>query len=209
MTAQAVYGRRVKMTDKWDYCHPCFHVLCEGVRPAARPQTFSSVPVLMSSHFDNPIVHVITDFLLGIGLPVEASRFPETTVLPGIKVQRGRLLFDETRLLYPGDLLHEAGHLAVMPAHQRPHLSGDLGSSPAEEMMAIAWSWAALTHLGIAPEVVFHETGYRGGSRAIIENFSKGRYVGVPMLQWVGLTSCNRKAQGTPQYPRMLRWLRD
>jgi hypothetical protein len=154
----------------------------------------------MSSGFNSSIVQLITDFLLGIGLSVESSDFDEVTVVPGIKIDLGRLLVNESRLLYPGDLLHEAGHLAVKSANQRPYVSGDADSSPAEEMMAIAWSWAALKHLHLEPEVVFHEAGYRGGSRAIIENFSEGRYVGVPMLQWLGFTS---------HYPQMLKWLRD
>ena len=68
-------------------------------------------------------------------------------------------------------------------------------------MAAIAWSYAAALHLNLAPEVVFHAAGYRGGSRSMIENFSAGRYIGVPFLKWIGLTGDN--------YPAMTRWLRD
>ena len=54
-------------------------------------------------------------------------------------------------------------------------------------MAAIAWSWAALVHLRLDPAVVFHQEGYRGGSQSLIENFSMGRFVGVPMLRWMGM----------------------
>jgi hypothetical protein len=146
------------------------------------------------------LIQLITDFIQEIGLSIEWSEFDDTTVVPGIKIDSGRLLVNEARLLYPGDLLHEAGHLAVLTADQRRGQSGDLGFGPAEEMMAIAWSWAALKHLQLEPEVVFHEAGYRGGSQSIIENFSGGYYIGVPTLEWLGLTR---------EYPRMLKWLRD
>jgi hypothetical protein len=79
------------------------------------------------------------------------------------------------------------------------------------EMAAIAWSWAAALHLGIAPSTLFHPDGYKGGSAALIENFSAGRYIGVPMLEWLGLTVGDQRAQaeGIAPYPAMVRWLRE
>jgi hypothetical protein len=77
-------------------------------------------------------------------------------------------------------------------------------------MMAIAWSYAALRHLQLAPEVVFHPDGYRGGSQSLIENFGQGRYFGVPMLQWLGMTADEKQAEklGIAPYPHMTNWLR-
>jgi hypothetical protein len=151
--------------------------------------------------FLNPVTNQIASFLNQIGLPVCAGEIPDRTILPGIHVANGGLIVDEARLAYPGDLLHEAGHLAVAPAARRNSLEGDTGESGGEEMAAIAWSYAAAVHLGLSPNVVFHAAGYRGGSRAIIENFSAGRYIGVPFLKWIGLTG--------EAYPQMIRWLRD
>lgn len=151
--------------------------------------------------FLNPIADLIADFLIEIGLQVRAGAVPDLTFLPGIHVANGVLIVDEARLTYPGDLLHEAGHLAVTPATQRNSVDGDTGENGGEEMAAIAWSYAASVHLGLVPEVVFHAAGYRGGSRSLIENFSAGRYIGVPFLKWIGLTGDN--------YPAMARWLRD
>jgi hypothetical protein len=77
-------------------------------------------------------------------------------------------------------------------------------------MAAIAWSYAAALHLGIDPAVVFHDAGYRGGASAILENFTAGRYVGVPLLQWWGMAEGDGDARrrGSQPFPRMQRWLR-
>jgi len=60
----------------------------------------------------HPIAKRICTFLVSIGLPVRTGAVPGPSFLPGIAIEHGVLVFDEDRLLYPGDLLHEAGHLA-------------------------------------------------------------------------------------------------
>ena len=167
--------------------------------------------VMPEPGFKNEIAAKIVMFLTEIGITVEPSAFQEKTVLAGIQLVRGIILVDEARLLHPGDLLHEAGHIAVTPAAQRPELGGDVGQGPAEEMAAIAWSYAAAIHLGLEPAVVFHADGYRGGSEAILENFKEGRYIGVPILQWLGMAFDEKNARelGAAAYPAMVKWLRD
>jgi hypothetical protein len=140
----------------------------------------------------------IVGFLREIGLVVRVAEIEGPTVLPGIKVVEGGLVVDPARLKYPGDLLHEAGHLAVMPAARRAQANDDTGSDGGEEMAAIAWSYAAAVRLELDARVVFHEAGYRGGSDSMVENFAAGRYIGVPILVWLGMTE---------RYPEMLRWL--
>jgi hypothetical protein len=159
----------------------------------------------------DPVVGRIVAFLGAIGLPVRFGEIREATVVPGILIDRGVIVVDESRLKYPGDLLHEAGHLAVMPADRRRQAHNDAGNEPAEEISAIGWSYAAALHIGLDPAVVFHEAGYRGGSRSLLENFAEGRYIGVPMLQWLGLTYDQRTsaANGHRPYPEMERWVND
>lgn len=151
--------------------------------------------------FLNPLTQQIAAFLQDVGLPVQVGPIPDSSFLPGIHIDQGELVVDEARLCYPGDLLHEAGHLAVMTAERRVSRNGFVDDGGGEEMAAIAWSWAALLKMGLPPEVVFHEAGYKGGSRSIIENFGSGHYFGVPLLQWMGLTDAG--------YPEMIRWLRE
>ncbi len=147
-------------------------------------------------------------FLAEIGLVVRERPLPAATFLPGILIERGTLVIDRDRLAYPGDLLHEAGHLAVVPPAERATLHDNLQTGPGEEMAAIAWSYAAALHLGIDPAVVFHSAGYKGGAQSLIENFGAGRYFGVPLLQWYGLTRERDDGSGAAVYPKMDGWLR-
>ena len=161
--------------------------------------------------FQDPLVGRITGFLLSIGVPVVRAATLERTFLPGIEVRSGVIIIDEIKLLYPGDLLHEAGHLAMLAPSQRTRAQAHLGDDGGFEMAAIAWSYAAAVYLGLPPAVVFHDAGYRGGSGSLLENFAAGRYVGVPMLEWAGLTlgETRAKALGIEPYPAMLRWVRE
>jgi len=61
----------------------------------------------------------------------------------------GVLSIDEMRLLYPGDILHEAGHIAVTSPDVRG--GSTFSSTPGEEMAAIAWSYAAALALECRP----------------------------------------------------------
>ena len=110
----------------------------------------------------------ICAFINEAGIDCREGAIPEQTFLPGIDIQKGNIIFDPERLAHPGDLLHEAGHMAVLRPKHRPlagnseNISGDI-TPAAAEMAAIAWSWAACRHLQLAPEVLFHEAGYKGG----------------------------------------------
>ena len=160
---------------------------------------------------DDPTTARIVAFLEGIGIAVERAELAGKTFMPGIGLDRGRLLVDESRLAYPGDLLHEAGHIAMMTPARRAGRVGDASKNMGEEIGAILWSWAALTHLCLPPALVFHPNGYRGASDWFIAMFSSGTYTGLPLLQWIGLTLDERNAaeRGVAPFPHMLRWLRE
>ncbi|MES2205495.1 MAG: hypothetical protein V4525_01710 [Pseudomonadota bacterium] len=153
----------------------------------------------------------IIGFILDIGLSIKKAEFHHKSFLPGITVEEGVIVINERALLYPGDLLHEAGHLAVIAPERRTHTQDNVGNQAAEEMMAIAWSYAASVHLKLDPSVVFHEDGYRGDSASLIEAFTSGRTFGVPMLQWIGLTAEEKRAKeiGVEPYPAMIKWVLD
>jgi len=164
----------------------------------------------ITAEFKHPITARIAGFLRCIGLRVRAGGVPEQTILPGIQIEDGCLVIDEGRLLYPGDLLHEAGHLAVLTSEQRAGQGPNAGDDLGNEIGAMCWSYAAAIHLQLDPAVVFHAHGYRGASESYLENFRAGRYPGVPLLQWMGMTADekNAPALGVAAYPHMLRWLR-
>lgn len=163
-------------------------------------------------HFSNELTRQIVRFLTGIGIEVVSARLVEQTFLPGISVQEGKLLVDESKLLYPGDLLHEAGHLAVVPAETRTQLSGEVVvpgfNMDLVEAQAIAWSYAASLHLGLDAKVVFHESGYRGQASGLLRNFELGVCPGAAGLEQMGMTRVGASGEGD-KYPRMTKWLRD
>ncbi|HXZ28253.1 MAG TPA: hypothetical protein VEG08_09690 [Terriglobales bacterium] len=161
--------------------------------------------------FRDPITARLAGFLTSIGLEVEPAQLPSTTFLPGLMIRAGKLLVDESRLSYPGDLLHEAGHLALLPRARRAHCDDNAGADGGMEMAAIAWSYAAILHLEMDPAIVFHPAGYKGGAQAILDNFAQRRYVGVPVLEWLEMTADGKRAAAlaVPPFPHMLKWVND
>jgi hypothetical protein len=137
----------------------------------------------------------------------------EDCFLPGLLITKGRIIIDENKMKFPGDILHEAAHIAIVPSAERKDLDGkNIGirtDAAAEEMMAIAWTYAACIHLEIDPHFVFHEHGYKGGGGAIVENFENGNYIGVAVLQWLGITSTSTGKDDGITYPGMKKWMRD
>lgn len=159
------------------------------------------------------VINKCIHFLNNIGIPTLFRKIESGSFLPGLLIENGSIIIDKDALLYPGDILHEAGHIAVAPAAERSSLNqqsiAESKNRETEEMMAIAWSYAACIHLELDPHIVFHESGYKGGGKSIVENFSAGNFFGTPMLQWCKMTIEPRNAQaGEPAYPQMLMWLR-
>lgn len=146
-------------------------------------------------------------FLKEIGLAIECGAITSGDFLPGIQMIPNGLRIDSDALLYPGDLLHEAGHLAVRTPPQRAS-EPSAATDAAEEMGALAWSYAAAVHIGIDPQIVFHEHGYRGQASQLLHDYAHGKAVGLPYLCWIGMTTQPRAGQPSI-YPRMLRWLRE
>ncbi len=165
--------------------------------------------------FRNPLTNKISDFLNSIGIEVVSEKLNDECFLPGIVVEKGKLLVDEEKLEYPGDLLHEAGHLALAPSDVRPDLSGEVVIPDIDinvvEGYVTAWAYAALVHLDLEPQILFHQGGYRGKSESLIFTFSWGVYPGANGLENFGLTANGENARklGVAPYPNMLKWVRD
>lgn len=143
---------------------------------------------------------IICTFLDDIGIGVEVAEIDRPMFVPGLTIVEGHIVVDPEIASFPGDLLHEAGHIAVASPERRTLLA-DVGDDPAEEMTAIAWSVAAARHCALPLDVVFHPKGYKGGSQSLIDNFEGGHTFGVPLLAYYGMTT-------DATYPEMTRWLR-
>ncbi len=187
-----------------------------SARAAAKARTKFVRPMTVHSTTlsDAQITDRIVQFLRDIGMTVREEPLPSDCFLPGIRIAYGCLVVDRHQLRWPGDLLHEAGHLAVVPEALRPTMSDDLEHLPAVahagEMEATAWAWAALTHLQLPSHVLFHDGGYRGHAAGLRMNFEMGIYLGVPGLVQAGLAWLpNLSApSGDPVYPHLRQWLR-
>jgi quercetin dioxygenase-like cupin family protein len=157
----------------------------------------------------------ITSFLNQIGIRCSTEALHGNTFLPGVDIRNGDIVMDPALLLHPGDILHEAGHLAVTSASERSQLNGNVGEHESnalgQEIAAILWSYAALKAIGFSEEVVFHEQGYKGQSDWHIGNFRAGNYIGLPLLEWMGLCAGAEKAtvMGVEPFPKMLKWVRE
>lgn len=153
----------------------------------------------------------IIQFIEEIGIPVIETELPGDCFLPGLSLNKNTILMDSQRLKYPGDLLHEAGHIAVTSEELRPLIGTDQmeASWPTDgdEIAAILWSYAALKYLNLEPEVVFHPEGYKNQSQWLIAQFQQGNYIGLPLLEWMGFCAVPENEKPTP-FPNMLKWLR-
>jgi hypothetical protein len=160
-----------------------------------------------------PVIDIISDFLDSIGIQVVRRPISCETFLPGLLWEQGNIVIDTDKLLYPGDILHEAGHLAGYPAEVRKTVGDPLPEymSGGYETAAMAWSYAACLHIGLDPAVVFHADGYKGEGDHLSKTFAEGHYIGLPMLQYMGLAYDEKKAAelNIPPYPNMVRWLRE
>ena len=157
----------------------------------------------------DPIISQIIQFIKGIGINVRTTQLETETFLPGVLIENGELLIDFEKLKYPGDLLHEAGHIALEESEKRINLSGDAGGGGESlEIGVLLWTYAAARHLEIKPEIVFHENGYKGQAKWLIENFEQGSYIGLPLLQWMGLSAKDSDDPEKEGFPNMIRWTR-
>ena len=162
--------------------------------------------VLTKTHtHDKQLLEYIVNFLKEIGINVIEEVLNDSCVLPGLKIQENSIRLDRQRLKYVGDILHEAGHLAVTPKDQRILIGTEnidsTWPSDGDEIAAILWSYAASCHLNLDLEIVFHPDGYKNESVWLIEQFNNKNYVGLPLLEWMSL--CNKE-----EFPIMKMWLR-
>jgi hypothetical protein len=153
-------------------------------------------------------------FLASIGIEMRSGKVEVETLFPGSLIQDGSLIIEEPILVAPGDALHEAAHIALSPSERRANGSRFLDDADdGEELAAIAWCWAALVKLEIAPEDIFHPTAYKRGadSQTIIDAARRGVYIGLPLLQYWGMAFDEKNAleRGVEPFPHMVKWVRD
>ncbi|HYC06070.1 MAG TPA: hypothetical protein VED40_22465 [Azospirillaceae bacterium] len=156
----------------------------------------------------------ILAFLGGIGIGVAFGERGRGGFLPGTNVQGGVIHVDLETLPGSGDLLHEAGHIAIVPRRHwhrlGPDLQADVETALADEtaagepdpalrmaagmgeFMAQAWSYAAALQAGVTPASVFFPGSYKHheyqGAHPMQAWIESGTHHGARALAEVGMT---------------------
>lgn len=176
----------------------------------------------------DPRLRRVVRWLVDQGLEIESGSRYTQSFNPGIWIEAGALVYDHA-VAHPGDLLHEAGHLAVLPSCIRGHANGDMDTVAPRigEYMAahpnafafpedpiaramieggdssvIAWAYAAALAAGVDPWLTC-ERGFpeEDDGRAALEALQTGTFVGIANLVASGMAESRRA------FPKMRRWL--
>jgi hypothetical protein len=147
------------------------------------------------------------EFVRSIGIEIEERPIEGKTFTPGITITRSKIIVDRNGMKYPGDLLHEAGHIALLTEGQRTQLNGDatmgLKETEGYELGVLIWSYFAALKAGIPPEAVFHPDGYKGESEWLLENYGNKKYIGLPLLEWMKIAKRDETGE-----VKIISWLR-
>jgi hypothetical protein len=169
----------------------------------------------------------VVTFLNSIGIRTVPGKIPVTSFLPTIRIRRGTLFYGQKALA--ADLLHEAGHIAIVPKKYRLLCNGDMEKSvsriweiackagethdpdapiaraimQASECEAIAWSWAAGQHLGLREEAIItnYKHHFNGEGREIRTCLKMRCHFGINGLRAAGMI------ESVKTFPQMTHWV--
>jgi hypothetical protein len=152
-------------------------------------------------------------FLSEIGIDVIVGSDTNGGFLDTCKIEKGHLIASPNTPI--SDILHEAGHLAILPEIYRTKVTGDSDEVIREihksiflahgedhpfpraivnssDQAATAWAWAAGRHLGIAPEKIIQDSDYDNSGHDMRIMLSTGMYAGIHSLAHAGFCQTKR-----------------
>ncbi|MGY3581777.1 hypothetical protein ACVIGB_000152 [Bradyrhizobium sp. USDA 4341] len=168
-------------------------------------------------------------FLEAIGISVRIEQGARG-FLNQLRIEGSGLVVENNDSEIVGDMLHEAGHIAVIPSLFRGQLTADVDDvapimaqyvkdnpncmawpedpiaraiMQSGEQEAIAWSYAAAHHIGIDTRLPFAQ-GFDGNGQEIHDMLAIGCHLGIHGLFHAGMTQLPRQVHG---YPKMKRWM--
>lgn len=155
--------------------------------------------------------------------------------LPGLRIVNGTLAVDPSCQV--SNVLHEAGHIAIMPRRYRHTLNGNISPAiiaawedaskidphPEAPLMrallqcsdpeATAWAWAAGIHLGLAPDEIIPDSDdprfYSGDGAGVRLAHEMNHSLGAHGLAAAGFCQVGmfNRHNPLPPYPRLGRWV--
>lgn len=175
-------------------------------------------------------------FVRGIGLTVTISEEADLkdAFIPYVRVEAGGMTISGA--VFPGDILHEAGHLAVIPGDFRPLAVDSLSAvmnamtkyiennphglaqwpeDPTSrailqsgEAEATAWQYAAAQAIGLPDEWLFPPDSYEGESAQVLQYLKSKTHLGVNGLQAAGWTVQRKQEyRESAVFPALNFWL--
>lgn len=149
--------------------------------------------------------------------------------IPGCRIVSGALHVDAQ--CAPSAVLHEAGHLAIVPTRFRSLMSDNLAVGMARmfaeldtmdldpdhalsraaiqcsDPEATAWAWAAGVAIGLPPAEIIQNAEYDGSGAEIRAMLQAGQYVGINGLAHAGMCKRGYAVPVDLCYPKMQQWL--
>jgi len=172
----------------------------------------------------------ISVFLRTIGFTVLEDSI-SASFLSGVEPRCNMTLaYDPDTMVCAGDVLHEAGHLAIIPSVFRNKIAGNIDESlapvanayfathafhigpnfyedpigrailQADESAAQAWSYAAALAAGIDPKIVFDSESIDDEYAGVLTGLHLKCHAGINSMTASGMTNRNI-------FPKMHRWL--
>src|SRR5689334_14396114 len=93
------------------------------------------------------LIDLISRFVRSKGIETSEQKIEGNSFFRGISIDKGVLIIEREKVVHPGDLLHEAGHIAVVSPEERKKLSDNVAEDrpgkEGEEMSVMLWTWAA------------------------------------------------------------------
>lgn len=167
----------------------------------------------------------VIDFLNSIGIVVKKGTVPKKSFLPCLLIQDGEIFYEENFNI--SDMLHEAGHLALVPGEYRKFCTGDMGKAvrilwtiiekvegkiapdsliyrqllQCGDPEATAWAFAAGVKNNIPPEIIILDRQYGGSGSSIRECLKHKCYLGINGLRAAGFID------SVKDYPKLKYWM--
>lgn len=174
----------------------------------------------------------VINFLNSIGIEtILKQQTKYKGFLSDILIQDGILYINENTTI--SDLLHEAGHLAVLHPKYRKLASGNISKVVCkmmneipfnqtefnkymycEDLSATAWAYAVGKYLNLPDDVIITAKNYDNAGKDILECLRCGSYFGITELMHAGFCVCKPRHNLSrliplPVYPTLSKWLQD
>lgn len=151
-----------------------------------------------------------------------------TGFLEKVEIRKGGLLYQRDATV--SSLLHEAGHLAIIPAYFRRQADNDIeeviykmmdyisdkidkGENPDSPLIkaimqcgeteATAWAYAFGKKIGLEDNEIITPEEYEGNGEGVLSMVSSGNYFGINGLRAAGMIN------STKDWPHLKKWIQD